>query len=100
MKRDVLRRRAGQERAALRAQLDVLAGALDRTDRGIGTARRFASRPVIIVVGIAAVLLLGRGRGRKLLTAGLTLLGMATRVRSFGQLLAGLAGTHAVRRSR
>ena len=100
VRRERLLRQAADQRQLLRSQLELIGGALDRADRGLALVRRVATPPVLIAAGVAVTFLLGRGRARRVLAAGLTLLGITLRARSAGQLLAGLAGGQAVSRSR
>lgn len=99
-RREALLRRAELQRRELRGHLELISGTLDRADRGLETVRRFATPPVLVVSGIALTFLLGHGRARRMVAAGLTVLGVFLRARSAGQLLAGLAGNQAVSRSR
>lgn len=99
-RREALLRQAGVQRQELAGNLELISLTLDRADRGLELVRRVATPPVLIAAGVAVTFLLGRGRARRVLAAGLTLLGITLRARSAGQLLAGLAGGQAVSRSR
>lgn len=99
-RRELLLRQAARQRQELRSQLELIGGALDRADRGLALVRRVATPPVLVAAGVAVTFLLGRGRARKALAAGLAGLGLFIRLRSAGQLLAALAGNQAVSRSR
>jgi hypothetical protein len=100
LRRELLLRQAEEQRQELRSRLDLIGGTLDRADRGLEMVRRVATPPVLVAAGLAVTVLLGRGRARKVLAAGLALLGVFLRVRSAGQLLAVFAGDQAVSRSR
>jgi hypothetical protein len=66
---DQLRLRSAIQRRELAELSASIRGRLDRVDRGIKIVRRFASKPAVIVGGIAILALLGPRR----------LLGLATR---------------------
>jgi len=99
-RRESLLRQAEQQRREMGGHLDLLSGTLGRADRAFGSVRRVAKPPVLIAGGIALTLLLGRGRSRRVLATGLTVLGVILKARSVGQILAGLAGSQVVSRSR
>lgn len=99
-RRERLLRQAADQRQELRSHLGLIAGTLDRADRGLEMVRRVATPPVLVAAGVAVAVLLRRGRARKVLAAGLTGLGLFLRLRSAGQLLAAFAGDQAVSRSR
>jgi hypothetical protein len=99
-RREALLRRTDEQRQELAGHLEFLNRTLDRADRGLDVVRRVATPPVLIAAGVAVTVLLGRGRARRLLAAGLTILAFALRARSAGQMLAGLAADQAVSRSR
>jgi hypothetical protein len=99
-RRTVLLLRAEAERLEMREHARRIGAAADSGDRGLGLARKVATPPVLVGAAAALVFLLGRGRTRQAIAAGLTVLGLVLRVRSAGQALAGLAGDQAVRRSR
>lgn len=99
-RREALLRQVAVQRQELGGNLERISLTLDRADRGLDMVRRVATPPVLIAAGVAVTFLLGRGRARRVLAAGLTLLGVALRARSVGQLLAGLAGAQEVNRSR
>lgn len=99
-RREALLRQAGGQREELARHLGLIHGALDRADRGLDMLRRVATPPVLVAAGVAVTFLLGRGRSRRLLAAGITMLGVVLRARSAGQVLAGLARSQDVSRSR
>jgi hypothetical protein len=99
-RREALLRRAEWQRQQLREHLQLIGGTVDRADRGLALVRRVATPPVLGVAGVALALLLGRGRARAALAAGITVLGLFLRARSAGQVLSRLAGSQAVSRSR
>lgn len=99
-RRERLLRQAEQQRRELGGHLDLISGTLGRADRAFGSVRRIAKAPVLIAGGIAVTLLLGRGRARRVLATGLTVLGVVLRARSVAQILAGLAASQVVSRSR
>lgn len=88
------------QRRELRNHAQRIGAAIDGADRGLRMVRRVATPPVLLATAVAAAMLLGRGRVRQALAAGLTVLGLVLRVRSVRQLLAGLVGDQAVSRSR
>lgn len=89
----------------MRDHLKPIETAIDGVDRGLSLVRRVATRPVLLAGGVIATLLLGRGRTKRAIAAGVALLGVFLRVRSTGQMLAKLADGQSspgqpVRRSR
>ncbi|MBL8202396.1 MAG: hypothetical protein JNK40_15620 [Chromatiales bacterium] len=91
-RREALLRRAASQRQELGAHAALIGATVDRADRGLAIVRRVATPPVLVASGIAVTFLLGRGRARRLLAAGLTVAGVFLRARTAGQLVAGLAG--------
>ena len=89
-RREALLRRADLQRQEFGSQVELITGILGRADRGFAMVRQVATPPVIVATGLAVTLLLGRGRARRALAAGLAVLGLFLRARSMGQLLAGL----------
>lgn len=99
-RREGLLRQVEVQRRELGGHMDLIGGTLGRADRVLDSVRRVARPPVLIAGGIAVTLLLGRGRARRALATGLTVLGVVLKARSVGQILAGLAASQVVSRSR
>lgn len=99
-RRERLLRRTAEQRQELSAHLELIGGTMDRADRGLRLVRRVATPPVLVGAGIALAVLLGRGRTKSMLAAGVAALGLFLRIRSAGRLLAGIASDQAVSRSR
>ena len=103
-RREALVRRSETERRTLASTLGRMDPAVDRIDRGVEALRRVARPPVLMLGGIGLALLLGRTRGRRGLTTGLSLAGLLLRDRALRTGLAGLldrlSGYQVVRRSR
>jgi len=99
-RRAALLARAEAQREALRGQAGPIVTFVDSADRGIARVRRLATPPVLLAAGVAAAALLHGGRGRRLVAAGLTLTGLALRLRSLGQVFLAADRRQPVSRSR
>jgi hypothetical protein len=76
-----LRLRCAVQRGELARQVSELQSGLQPIDDMVATARGFLRRPVVIVGGAAALLLLGRTRAVRILRGGLVALATARQLR-------------------
>jgi hypothetical protein len=91
LRRETLVLRGELQREGLRDHLRQIEETLDGVARKFSLVRRVARPPVLVVAGLAAALLLGRGRMKRALAGGIALLGLMLRVRSTGRILGQLA---------
>jgi hypothetical protein len=99
-RREALLTRGELQRLRLKAHREQFEDGLQGVDRILGEVRRRATPRVLAAVGVGAALLVGTGRARRVLAGGLTLLGLALRIRSGRELLARWSAAQPVRRSR
>ncbi|MEO8225621.1 MAG: YqjK family protein [Gammaproteobacteria bacterium] len=99
-RREALLRHGEDQRQDLRDYLNRFAATLDGVDRGLSLVRRLATPPVLLASGVLAILLVGRGGKRRVLAGGLATFGLLRRAGSAGRVLAQLARSQLVRRSR